>query len=483
MKLLPLLLSSICWLTCLHPGSPASAQTFTQLYSLTAAEGSPITGRILQASDGNFYGTAQQGGTNSVGTFFKLAADGTFTVLHSFGSVAGEGQYPNAGVIQAIDGNFYGTTGAPGGGTIYKMTPAGMLTTLYTLGTQSTDGRFPYAPLVQSADGTFYGVTYQGGPDDTGTIFKVTTNGTPGGTTFTTLHSFAAQAGGVNDEGANPYGPLIVGVDGNIYGTTYSGGANHHGTIFQITPAGAFTTLHVFSATEGECRGALVRDSSGVFYGTSSNQPQGSVFQFVTDGSMAGTAVTTLYSFTGGSDGGGFVAGVVINSDGDLYGVTLLNGANGNGTLFRLTPGGPLTTLHAFGAGSEEAQPHAGVIIGSDGNVYGTTKSTIFKLQPSSAVPPAPVHGGLSDTVFAVRKLPPATSGGDSVLHFSARQSGTPEGLKVRVQVNNVPDNERNDWVDLNNGSGGYLTLDKTTGKFVLSASNYPETSVIYFRA
>ncbi|MGZ5551997.1 MAG: choice-of-anchor tandem repeat GloVer-containing protein, partial [Chthoniobacterales bacterium] len=488
MKILHVLTKLFCSVSLfgwLLAGSHLEGQTFTQLHSLSAAEGSPITGRlILATADGNFYGTAQQGGNNGTGTFFRITPAGAFTVLHSFGSNVGEGNYPYAGLVQGSDGNFYGTTTSPS--TIFKITPGGTLTTLYTLG--AADGATPFGALVEGTNGTFYGTTYVGGAEADGTVFKVTTDGTPAGTTFTSLHSFPTQSGGMNVGGANPTAGMVSSGDGNFIGTTFSGGANSRGTIFKITPAGDFTTLYEFTvATGGECRGKFVRDSSGVFYGTSTTGlGQGAVFQVVTDGTAAGTQVSVLYNFStlpDDSDGAALGSGVAIDSEGDLYGMTDLGGANSNGTLFRLTPNGPLTTLHAFSSSTTEAQVHAGVIFGSGGILYGSTKTTIFKFEPGSSAPPPPVHGGMSDTVFKVKKLPPVTPGGDSVLHFSALQTGTPEGLKVTVQSNNVADNNRNDWVDLNNGSAGYMTVDKTTQKFVLSSTNYPLANGIYFRA
>ena len=179
---------------------------------------------LLQGSDGNFYGTAQTGGTQGgYGTVFKMTSSGTLTALVSFDF--NNGATPYAGLIQGNDGNFYGTTesgGASFDGTVFKVTPSGTLTTLASF--NGANGANPYASLVQRGDGNFYGTTYSGGASNLGTVFEMTPSGT-----LTTLVSFT----GVN--GANPYAGLIQGNDGNLYGTTYGGGGCGVGTVFRVS--------------------------------------------------------------------------------------------------------------------------------------------------------------------------------------------------------------------------------------------------------
>jgi len=159
---------------------PTKAQTLTTLHSFDGTDGSTVHAGLVQGTDGNLYGTTQGGGANGAGTVFKLSPIGTLTTLHNFDFTDGFGAY--AGLLQATDGNFYGTMsfrGANGGGTVFKITPTGTLTTLYSFCSQSgcTDGQHPFAALVQATDGNFYGTTLNGGEADCfegcGTVFKI----------------------------------------------------------------------------------------------------------------------------------------------------------------------------------------------------------------------------------------------------------------------------------------------------------------------
>ncbi len=212
--------------------------TVTTLHSFACTDGcAPFSG-LVQGNDGNFYGTTRSGGTNgnNYGTVFRITANGTFTLLHTFeGSDGGD---PYASLVQATDGNFYGTTtsaGAHGAGTIFKITASGTLTTLYNFcagGYPCADGEAPYAGLMQT-DGNFYGTTQIGGTNNVGTVFQITPSGT-----LTTLHSFAVS------DGAKPYAGVIQATDRNFYGTTYTGGnASGDGTVFKLTPLTSTTTV------------------------------------------------------------------------------------------------------------------------------------------------------------------------------------------------------------------------------------------------
>jgi len=197
---------------------------------------------LVQATNGDFYGTTS-GGNNlygNDGTVFKISPSGTLTTLYSFCSqgvfpTCTDGAYPAAGLIQATDGDFYGTTvvgGASGYGTVFKISPSGTLTTLYSFCAEGepncTDGATPYAGLVQATDGDFYGTTYGGGAYDDGTVFQITTSGA-----LTTLYSFCAQSGCT--DGANPDAGLAQATNGDFYGTTEYGGTNSLGTVFSLS--------------------------------------------------------------------------------------------------------------------------------------------------------------------------------------------------------------------------------------------------------
>jgi uncharacterized repeat protein (TIGR03803 family) len=207
----------------------------TTLHSFNGTDGFYIVAGLVQATDGNFYGTAFGGGTNSRGTVFKITQGGTLTTLYSFCSQSGctDGYGPE-GLVQASNGNFYGITNYGGAnscgtnscGTVFEITPSGTLTTLHSF--NGTDGQFPVTALIQSTDGNFYGTTYKGGANGDGTIFKITPSGT-----LTTLYSFCSQSG--CPDGQLPLGALVQATNGNFYGTTEFGGTNGYGTVFSLS--------------------------------------------------------------------------------------------------------------------------------------------------------------------------------------------------------------------------------------------------------
>jgi len=359
------------------------AQTFTTLHSFDRTHGaSPVAG-LVQASDGNLYGTTQYGGANRSGTVFKITPSGTLTMLYSFCAKSNctDGSSPQAGLLQATDGYLYGTTGEGGasdGGAIFKITPNGTLTTLYSFCSQSecTDGTFPDAAVVQATDGNFYGTTYFGGANDDGTVYKITPSGT-----LTALYSFCSQSGCA--DGEKPFAALVQATDGNFYGTTYFGGANgDYGTVFKITPSGTLTTLYNF-CSQGGCAdgenpfGALVQATDGNFYGTTYDggaNNGGTIFKITPSGTL-----TTLYSFcsqSGCADGECPTAGLIQAADGNSYGTTNRGGANAGGTVFKITQSGALTTLYSFcsQSGCTDGFIPAALVQDTNGNLYGTTE-------------------------------------------------------------------------------------------------------------
>jgi uncharacterized repeat protein (TIGR03803 family) len=336
---------------------------FSLLYSFAGSlsDGADPYHTLIQASDGDFYGTTLAGGTSNAGTIFKITPSGTETLLYSFAGT------PFAGLVQGSDGNVYGTTatgGSSGRGTVFKITPSGTETVLYSFPAGSSD---PYTGLIQGSDGNFYGTTGAGGASDDGTVFELTPSGTE-----TVLHAFPKVG---SSDGEIPYAGLIQGSDGNFYGTTYFGGSSAFGAVFKVTPSGTETVLYSFAGgSDGEHPYAgVIQGSDGNFYGTTYQggaSGHGTVFKITPSGTE-----TVLYSFAGGSsDGANPEAGVIQGSDGNFYGATYLGGASGLGTVFELTPSGTETVLHAFAGGiGDGGNPSANLIQSSDGNLYGST--------------------------------------------------------------------------------------------------------------
>jgi uncharacterized repeat protein (TIGR03803 family) len=245
------------------PGRPACARSVVGLTRISTAnrvrtpfiehrsdcaDGEYTYAVLVQGTDGNFYGTTYLGGANDQGTIFKLSASGAFTTLHSFDGT--DGSEPLAGVVQAANGDFYGTTylgGSKNEGTVFKITPTGTFTTLHSFCSQTgcADGENPFAVLVLGTDGNLYGTTLGGGGGKGfGTVFKITPSGT-----LTTLHSFCTQSSCA--DGKFPQTGLVQASNGNLYGTTISGGAYGDGTIFGITPSGKVTTLYNVCSQSG----------------------------------------------------------------------------------------------------------------------------------------------------------------------------------------------------------------------------------------
>jgi uncharacterized repeat protein (TIGR03803 family) len=369
-------------------GEQPSAPIFTTLHSFDGTDGACPEAALVQATNGDLYGTTYCGGANGYGTVFKITSSGTLTRLHSFDYT--DGAYPDGAVAQATDGNFYGTTSQGGAnpcngngcGTVFKITPSGALTTLLSF--NGTDGDSPSA-LIQAPDGSLYGTTADGGANGLGTVFKITTNGT-----LTTLFSFNGTDGGSPSA-------LIQATDGNFYGTTADGGANDScfpfptcGTVFKITPSGTLTTLHSFDGTDGDVPvAALVQATDGYLYGTTSaggadesclvlGGPYGcgTVFKITTNGTL------TTQLFFDDTDGANPAAALVQATDGNFYGTTLHGGANGAcpspdgfagcGTVFKITPNRTLATLHSFDS-TDGAHPEGALVQDTNGSFYGTT--------------------------------------------------------------------------------------------------------------
>ncbi len=340
---------------------------FSIIVAFDGSNGSGPTGELVLGSDGAIYGTTHFG-TGGRGSLFRLASDGTLATLVEF-TDAGEtaetpGLHPDSGVIQASDGNLYGTTsqgGASGKGTLFRFEPAtGIFATVAEF-TGGEDGGTP-SGLRELSDGYLYGTTQVGGAGSAGTLFRLPVDGS---TPLQTIFSFSVV------DGNFPASGVTQTSDGNAYGTTMFGGPGNYGTIFQVTPDLAVTRIVSFTGAVGaDPTGRLVQAGDGNFYGTTSSggaHGLGTVFRLTPDG-----LVTTVASFDG--DNGAFPSGGLIQaSDGHLYGTAEEGGEIGDGTVYRVTLDGTITRLLSFDAFENVGVPIGGVIEGRDGNLYGTT--------------------------------------------------------------------------------------------------------------
>jgi len=397
----------------------AHAQTFAVVHDFTTADSSqPEQGGLIQATNGNLYGTTQYGGVSSMGSVFKMTPGGTVTTVYNFCPPGSEGNCVDAfqpgALTLGANGKIYGSTIGGGGesvGLVFEMTPAGAMTVLTAFCGLAPDddnacGANPVGALVQGTNGAFYGVTAAGGVLGQGVAFAITNAGS-----FYNLHGFACIEFTCNNPDELAAG-LVQGTDGNFYGTTMEGGTGafgggnsggqYGGSVFKLTPKGALTTLYSFCSladcTDGQSpTGALVQGADGNFYGTTrfgglgsqcyNGNPGiegcGTVFQITPEGTL-----TTLYSFctqSGCTDGQNPVAGMIQGNDGNFYGTTYNGGTarssacsdNPCGTIFQMTPSGMLTTLHSFCAKGQDCPsgggPVAPLVQYTNGDFYGTT--------------------------------------------------------------------------------------------------------------
>lgn len=381
-----------------------STPTFNVITSFDGPNGGNPNGPLFQAIDGNFYGTTFLGGTTDNGTVFRVTSAGELSTLYSFCSQpqCTDGGKPSTGIVQATNGLFYGTTTIGGqafggiafgmtsagnlgslydfgveqipstaaliqshdGGdlfgltasTAFKMSPKGTLTTIYNF---SSDGLIP-SGLMYAPDGNFYMTTHYGGTNDYGAIYKMTPDGQ-----VSTLYSFCQI--NCTIDGQYPEGDMVLGTDGSLYGTTIEGGMNGAGTVFKITRAGIFITLHNFCSqtkcADGNQPSGLVRGTDGNFYGVTFYGGNRSIdFPFGAGTLYAMTSnggLRTLYRFCSQKnclDGAGPFAGLIQSTDGNFYGTTVYGGSNASGcpqtvdgpcgTAFRLSTGlGPFVKL------------------------------------------------------------------------------------------------------------------------------------------
>ena len=332
-------------LGCLSPGcgivfqlqpNPDGTWTENVLHNLRNTEGAMSHAPVVFDAQGNLYGTAPNGGSYNQGSVFKLLrSSGGYwpaLVLHSF-SGGWDGANPFGGVLLDSAGNIYGMTSAGGvssAGVVFSLSGqnVGVENVLRSFA-GGNDGNGPMSALIADAAGNLYGTTYAGGASGAGTAFKLSPNRQTPGWTYTIMHTFNAIAYGSGSDGANPYGRLVLDASGNLYGTTVFGGPAAGGTVFKLSPNGDGTWTE-----------------------------------------------SVIYAFQGGTDGNTPYGGVVFDPAGNLYGTTSGGGPGGRGTVFKLIPasGGGWTEaiLHAFTGHADGGLPGAAVILDHAGNIYGT---------------------------------------------------------------------------------------------------------------
>ncbi len=400
----------------------AQAQTFSYLADFNGANGASPEGSVVQATDGNFYGTTDIGGANGEGTVFRMTPSGDVSTIYSFCSQpkCADGAFPFAAPILGSDGNLYGATAGGGSdaayifgsGVIYKMTLDGKITVLhiFCLSLPCTDGQSPMG-LTLASDGNFYGATDVGGKYAGGVVFQLSPAGK-----FKLLYTFCSRANCA--DGETPFSPPIEGHDGNFYGAAYGGGTRGGGVVYELTALGVYKVLYNFCNAGFEiCHtGAdpfsIVQSANGNFYGTTAYGGR-YASQFTAGGGTVFELTSTnqyiqLASFdnTHANPAGG----LTLASDGNFYGVAQDDSPNLSGTIFKITPEGAVTSLHNF-FGNENGYAALGPLFqATDGNFYGTTIygpgiggfGTIYRLSNdlSPLVEPVPAAGRVGKKVI-----------------------------------------------------------------------------------
>lgn len=352
--------------TVFRVGKAGGVSTFA---SLNPESGGPVgaSGGLVLQADGSFIGLSREGGADQRGTAFRVSAAGEVSVISSF--KADPDCRPDAKLLAASDGNLYGTTGWGGsiGNAVIKITPQGEVTTIPSL---SYDGNASYmtyeSGFVEGDDGTLFGSDYNG-ELGRGEVFSLNAE-------FQREEFFAfpedSDKGGING--------ITKGADGNIYGTTRFGGSFNSGVVFKLDPEGAFTQLADFSEADvNSVSPGLVHSSDGNLYGTTTSggaEQRGTVFKVGPDGVLS--TLAEFNTLTGWSP----TTGLIEASDGNFYGITNSGGADNAGTIFKVTPAGEITPLHSF-IWSAGGSPVGQLVEAGDGSFYGATYGGLSDLE------------------------------------------------------------------------------------------------------
>ncbi len=333
--------------------------TLTTLHGFSNSDGGNPSGTVLEAADGNLYGLTSSGGPGIAGTVYRLTLGGTLTTLHSFSYT--DGSWPLGELVAGADGNLYGVTTAGGSGSlgvIFRVDSGGVVTTVRTFEGFDEVGGGPHTGLLEASDGNLYGTTGLGGSAGRGTLYRL-----DGAGTAMAIASFSASVG------TFVVAPLAELVTGHLLGAALDDGDGDYGTLFDCTFAGNMSLVRAFHGSpEGSSPAAgVVEGAPGVFFGTAQYagmHGQGTIFRV--DG--PGTA-TALHAFDG-SDGGLTVASLTFGTDGRLYGTSLSGNIGVGGSVFAIDELGTFQLIHAF-LGQTAFGPYAGLLSASDGNLYG----------------------------------------------------------------------------------------------------------------
>ncbi len=518
---------------------------YTNLHNFgNSGDGAFPLGRLVEGDGGVLFGTTSGGGTGGGagdGTVFRLNKDGTgYAVMHSFSSGDGDPKAPQSGLLKASDGFLYGQawSGGPNAsGGLFKIGQDGSgYTNLHQFGSFPGDGRLPFSDLIEGTNGALYGTTLRGGDDDVGVVFMINKDGTG----YTNIHSFPPTGGA----GAwYPMVGLLLASDGKLYSLTEDGFSITNGYIFRLNQDGTdyeeFNSFPSSSHPAAALRNGLVEGTPGVLVGTSQQGGKanaGTLFSVNLDGS--GYTVRNQFSHTGGdgaaptvtrlqegSDGklygvahggGDFDAGTVyrLNKDGSgytnlhafnpkagegrdpygwlteasngkLYATTTGGGTSNQGTVFQINKDGSgFAVIHSFGATAEDGrQPYAGLLLASDGKLYGTTATggtnsagTIFQLNIDGTG-----YGTLYTLQTSDGKQPTAglIEGNDGKLYGTALQGGVNNaGTIFRLNKNGTGFEKLRDFVAATGGFPYAALREGTDGLLYgattdLSSTNY----------
>ena len=421
---------------CIFRVTPAGV--ITNLASFFGTNGANPSAGLVQGGNGTFYGTTQVGGALNFGTVFSYSVGGPFIVLHSFDNT--NGSTPQTSLAFGPDGALYGTTfngGANLMGTVFRITTTGTFSNLYSFGATNPN---PSTALCLGADGNFYGATSQGPANgashySAGTLFSITPAG-----------NFTQWVGLTNTIGITPGNTFTLGPDGAVYGTLQAGGANNNGSLFRLATNGAFSVLGnmLFTTTGANPRGGLTLLSGTTFYGTaySSSGGYGTVYKLgLNTNSFSNSVMVLVDSFNGSATGADPTGGLLLAADGKFYGVTTDGGLLNNGMVYSMPAGGPITPVASLNM-SSGAAPESPLVMGPDGSLYGTTfyggptdSGSIYRVTTNGNYSVLGYVGGTN----GVNPIAPLCFGADGALYGSTYGGGGGNvGTLFRVTTNGV---------------------------------------------